>query len=92
MMPATSAHPSGEPSAQSLPQRVGLDEIGEGPLAVDLHDGDRGTVGRFQLGAAADVDVLEVAGTHLLDNLERPLAEVASLRAVEDDSRDRDLA
>jgi hypothetical protein len=87
--------PRREPSAaelQALAERLGLHEVGEGPLAVDLDDGDRGTVGRFQLGAAADVDVLEVAGAYLLDDLERPLAEVASLRAVDDDSRDRDLA
>jgi hypothetical protein len=72
-----------------LAECFGLHEEREGPLAVDLDDGDRGTVGRLQLGDAADVDALEVAGAHLLDDLERALAEVAPLRAVENDSRDR---
>jgi hypothetical protein len=33
--------------------------------------------------------VLEVAGAHLVDHLERALAEVASLGAEDDDPRDR---
>jgi hypothetical protein len=84
--------PPGEPSAaafQSLPQGFRLHEVGERPLSVDLDDGDRRTVGRLQLGDAADVDALEVAGTDLVDDLERTLAEVASLGAVDNDSRDR---
>jgi hypothetical protein len=74
------------------PDVGGLHEVREGSLAVDLDDGDRRTVGRLQLGIAADVDALEVACTHLVDDLERPLAEVAPLRGVEHDSRDRGLA
>ena len=87
--------PPGEPSAsefQALPERFRLHEVRERPLAVDLDDGDRRTVGRLQLGIAADVDPLEIAGTHLVDHFERALAEVASLRGIENDSRDRDLA
>jgi hypothetical protein len=75
-----------------LPECFGLNEVREGALAVDLDDRDRGTVRRLQLGDAADVDVLEVACAHLIDDLERTLAEVAPLRAVENDSRDRDPA
>jgi hypothetical protein len=83
--------PRREPSAaafQALPQRFRLDEVREGPLAVDLDDGDRGTVGRLQLGDAADVDALEIAGAHLIDDSERALAEVAPVRTKDDDSRD----
>jgi hypothetical protein len=72
-----------------LPERLRLDEVRESPLAVDLDDGDRGTIGSLELRVTADVDALEVAGTHPVDDLERSLAEVASLRAVDDDSRDR---
>ena len=92
MMPAHPLKPRREPSAarlQALPECFGLHEVREGALAVDLDDGDRGTVRGLQLGDAADVDALEVAGAHLLDDLERTLAEVAPLRAVENDSRDR---
>ncbi len=92
MMPAHPLKPRREPSAarlQALPECFWLHEVREGALAVDLDDGDRGTVGRLQLGDAADVDALEVAGAYLLDDLERTLAEVAPLRAVENDSRDR---
>jgi hypothetical protein len=75
-----------------LPERLGLHEVRERALAVDLDDRDRIPVGRLQLGDAANVDALEVAGAHLIDDLERPLTEVAPLSAVDDDSRDRDLA
>ena len=91
-MPAHPLKLRREPSAgslQALPECFGLHEVREGALAVDLDDRDRSTVGGLQLGDAADVDALEVAGAHLLDDLERTLAEVASLRAVENDSRDR---
>ena len=72
-----------------MAEGFGLHEVGERALAVDFDDRDRGTVGGLQLGDAADVDALEVAGAHLLDDLERPLAEVAPLRGKENDSRDR---
>ena len=84
--------PPGEPSAaplQALPERLRLDEVREGPLAVDLDDGDRGTIGSLELRVTADVDALEVAGAHPVDDLERSLAEMAPLRAEDDDSRDR---
>jgi hypothetical protein len=69
-----------------------LHEIGERPLTVDLHDGDRRTVCSLELGIAADVDMLEVAGAHAFHDLERVLAEVTSLGGVDDDPRDRDPA
>jgi hypothetical protein len=84
--------PPEEPSAaalQALPERLRLHEVRESPLAVDLDDGDRVAIGSLELGVTADVDALEVACTHPVDDLERPLAEVAPLRAVDDDSRDR---
>ena len=91
-MPTVAPRPRQEPSAagfQPLPQRLRLDEVGEGALAVDLDDRDRLAVGGLELGDAGDVDPLEVAGADLLDDLERPLAEVAAVGEEERDSRDR---
>ena len=85
MMPATSARPFGEPSAQSPPQRVRLDEVGEGPLAVDLDHRDRLAVGRLEPGIAPDVDRLELLAADLAHDLERPLAEMAALGVVDPD-------
>ena len=89
MMPATSAPSFGEPSAQSPPQRGRLDEIGEGPLAVDLDHRNRLAVRRLESRVAADVDGLEVVAANLAHDLERPLAERAALRVVQADARDR---
>jgi hypothetical protein len=90
MMPATSVRPFGEPSArspgQSPPQRGRLDEVGEGPLAVDLDHRDRLAVGGFELGIAADVDRVEVLPADLAGDLERALAEVTALRVVDADA------
>ena len=90
MMPATSARPFGEPSArpqsQSPPQCVRLDEVGEGPLAVDLDHRDRLAVGRLELRVASDVDLLEVLAADLAHDLERPLAEVAAVGVVDADA------
>jgi hypothetical protein len=86
-----SPRPPGEPSAaglQSPPQGLRLDEVRERALAVDLDDRNRCPIGGLQLGIPADVDALEVAGRDVLDDLERPLAEVTPLRGVDDDSRD----
>ena len=86
-MPTTPRRGGGEPSAglQPPPQRRGLDEVREGTLAVDLDDGDRRPVGGLERGVAADVDTLEVARTHLLDDLEHALAQVTTRRVVDDD-------
>jgi hypothetical protein len=69
-----------------LPQRVRLDEVRERPLPVDLDHRKRLAVGGLELGRAADVDPLEVAGANLVDDLERPLAEVAALCVVDPDA------
>src|SRR4029434_5093676 len=58
-------------------------------VVFDLPEGDRRAIGSLELGIAADVDTLEVARTHLVDHRERAFAEVATLGAVDDDSRDR---
>ena len=87
-MPATSARPTEEPSGglrQSAPQRLGLDKVGERSLAVDLDDRNRLAIPRFELWLAADIDRFEVAATDLSDHLERPRAEVAAVRVVDDD-------
>ena len=89
MMPATSARPFGEPSARpqskSPPQRVRLDEVREGPLAVDLDHRDRLAVRRLERRVSSDVDPLELLAADLAHDLERPLAEVAALRLVDAD-------
>jgi hypothetical protein len=72
------------------PQRIGLDEVREGALAVDLDDGQPLAVARLQLGVAADVDLLELELELLsrrLDDTPRRGAEMAALGVVEDDAR-----
>ncbi len=67
-----------------------MDVVGEDALAVDLDDGEPLPVARLQARIAADVDLDELerpARPHLLEDGARPLAEVATLRAVEDDAR-----
>ncbi len=69
-------------------QRVGLDEVDESLLPVDLDDRDQLPVARLQLGIAVDRDLLEVEAelvAKLDDRGPRPVAEVTALRAVEDD-------
>jgi hypothetical protein len=65
-----------------------IDEIDEGAPAVDLDHREPLAVQSFELGVPGDVDLLERLAT-LQENSPRPLAEVASLRVVEDDVRDR---
>jgi hypothetical protein len=73
--------PVGRPSLCELsPQRVGLDEVRERALAVDLDDGQPLAVARLQLGVSADVDLLELEAELLscrLDDAPRGRAEVA---------------
>ena len=88
MMPATSARPTEEPSGgfrQPAPQRLGLHEVGERSLAVDLDDRNRLAISLFEPWIAADVDRLERVATDLGDDLERPSAEVAAVGVVDDD-------
>ena len=75
-----------QPALESL----AMDVVGEGPLAVDLDDGQPLAVARLQLGVAADVDLDQVERPlrpHLLEDGASALAEVAALRSVEDDPR-----
>ena len=88
-MPATSARPTEEPSGglrQPSPQRLGLHEVGERSLAVDLDDRNRLAIPLLELWLAADVDRLERAAADLSDHLERPRAEVAAVGVVDDDA------
>jgi hypothetical protein len=69
-------------------ERIGLDEVRERPLAVDLNDRKPLAVAGLELRVAADIDLLQVepevvpSGTH--DTL-RGGTEVAPLGVVEDD-------
>jgi hypothetical protein len=77
-------------SAIQLPaQGFGLHEVGEGLLAVDLHDRDQLSVASLELGVGGDVDLLQLEAELVAeggDRVPRPLAEVASLGAVENDA------
>jgi hypothetical protein len=90
-VPAARRGPGREPSGTSLEspsQRVGLHEVGERTLAVDLDHGESAAVRGLELGVAVDLDPLEaVAAADLLDDLERALAEVAAGSRVDDDRR-----
>jgi len=67
--------------------------VGEGLPAADLDDGDQLAIGGLELLVTVDRDLPEVEselvvqGAHLR---ERPLAEVAAVRVVDDDSRATD--
>jgi hypothetical protein len=68
------------------PQRVGLHEVDERLLAVDLDDRDQLAIPPFELGITADIDLLEVEAklvAQLDDRRPRALAEVATLGAVQ---------
>ena len=74
---------------------VGLHEVDERLLAVDLDDRDQLAVPLLQLGMAADVDLLELEAelvAELGDRRPRARAKVALLSAVERDLRDRGRA
>jgi hypothetical protein len=71
-------------------QRVGLDEVRERTLAVDLDDGKPLAVARLELRVAADVHFLELEAELVpgrLDDAPRGLAEVTAFGVVEDDAR-----
>jgi hypothetical protein len=44
---------------EAFTQRVRVHEVREGPLPVDLHNGQPLAVARLELGIAGDVDLLE---------------------------------
>jgi hypothetical protein len=72
------------------PERIDVDEVREGLLAVDLDDRQQLPVPRLQLRVARDVHLLEIELDVLPDRSERrprPLAEAARLRRVENDLR-----
>jgi hypothetical protein len=73
-------------------ERVGRDVVDEGALAIDLDDGQPLAVARLEFLVAADVDLLELE-TELVaqrrDRFLRPLAEVATVRVIDDNGRQR---
>ena len=76
-----------EPRAAA--ERVGVDEVRERPLAVDLDDREQLPVARLELGVAADVDDLQLEVLLRLDaahDLESARAEPAVRRVVERDA------
>jgi hypothetical protein len=78
---------------QLAPERVGLDVVDERPHAVDLDHGKPLPVARLELGVAPDVNLLQLEAELLAQGRDlrtRTLAEVASLRVVEDDARATD--
>ena len=76
-------------------ERGGVDEVDELLLAVDLDDRDQLAEARLELRVAVDRDLLELE-PELISRLDerrpRTLAEVAALRPVQNDPRDRDRA
>ena len=75
------------------PERLELDVVREPPPAVNLDDRQPLAIAGLELGIARDVDLpqlepeLLVQPAHLL---ERSLAQMTSLRVVEDDLGPRD--
>jgi hypothetical protein len=66
--------------------------IDESALAVDLHDRKPLPVPGLELRVASDVDFVELEVDLLpgvSEDLPRPLAQVATLRVVEDDPTDK---
>jgi hypothetical protein len=71
-----------------LAQRVGLHEVRERALAVDLDDGEPLAIPRLELGVACDVHLLQLEPDVVprgLDDAKRGRAEVTALRVVDDD-------
>jgi hypothetical protein len=86
--PEAAREPSGAHCAEPAPQRLGVDEVRERPLTVDLDDGDLLPVPGLELRVAGDVDDVELEpelGTDARDDLERALAQRAVRGGVEPD-------
>jgi hypothetical protein len=89
----TFARPSQEPSvlgAEPRAERVGVHEVRERELAVDVDRREELPVALFEVGPASDVDQLELEGKLAVqrrDDLERTRAEAAVGRVVDGDSR-----
>ena len=73
---------------EASPQRLWVHEVGEGAIAVDLHDRQPLPEASLELRVVGDVDLLqfEVAlGTRRNQDPPRRRAEMAAGRVVEDD-------
>ena len=86
-MPAASFRAVREPSARTLcdsaAQGSGVDEVHEGPSAVDLDDRQPLAVLRLECVVARDVDLVEAVAEFTNEYGSRLLAERAALRRVE---------
>jgi hypothetical protein len=72
------------------PQRLGLHEVRERALAVDLDDGQELPVALLEVGVPGDVDLHELErplGAHGFEDAPRRHAEVAVRSVEEDDPR-----
>ena len=79
---------AGTALGEAVAQRVGVDEVRERRLAVDLDDGQQLPVARLERRLAGDVDDIELdprVAADLLQNLERAYAEAAAGSGVERD-------
>ena len=85
-----SQSPVGVPSLCDLPaERIGLDEVRERALAVDLHDRKPLAVAGLELRVAADVDLFELEPQLVprrVDDPARGSAKVAPLGVEEGDA------
>ena len=76
--------------AEPRAERVGVHEVREREIAVDLDRREELPVALFEVEPASDVDQLELEGklvVQRLDDLECTRAEAAVGRVVDDDSR-----
>jgi len=76
--------------AEPRAERVGVHEVRERELAVDVDRREELPVALFEVGPASDVDHLELEGKLVVqrrDDLERTRAEAAVGRVVDDDVR-----
>ena len=76
-------------SAEARAKCVGVHEVRECPLAVDLDDREEFAIVRLEIRVALDVDHLELepeVSTDFVDDLERPRAEAAVSSAIDGDS------
>jgi hypothetical protein len=75
-------------AGKALSQRVGVDEVREGALSVDLDRGQALSIPGLELRVALDIDQLEIEPELVLDaanHLERTLAQVAISGVVKSD-------
>jgi hypothetical protein len=73
-------------------KRIWIHVIDESALAVDLHNRQPLAIVRLEPRIPADVDLLELEVclfADLFENRARAFAEVAALRVIQDDLRDK---